>query len=96
MATNNSNATPAANAAFVVDSSYTINVTGFTYARDWAIIKGTCNGKSVSVIIGDKLSFGMQDMFMLKQSAGIKATYKGEKDSNGVMYSRFQLEEILF
>jgi hypothetical protein len=85
-----------ANATFTVGSSYSIAVTGFTYIKDYAVIKGSCNSVSVSVIIGDKKSFPMSDMFMLKDSGGIKAIFKGIKNINGVDYRQFQLEEILF
>lgn len=81
-----------------IGKSYLINITGFTYIKEFALIKGTetSTGEQVSVIIGDKLSFGMRDMFELKNSNGIKAKYAKDKPVNGVMYKQFQLEEILF
>ena len=81
-----------------IGTSYVINVTGFTYIKEFAMIKGkvTETGDSVRVIIGDKMSFGMQDMFQLKQSNGIVAKYAKDKIVNGVSYKQFQLEEILF
>lgn len=90
--------TPAANAALVIGTTYRINVTGFTYIKDWAMIKGKeiSTGQSVGIIIGDKMSFGMSDMFQLKQSAGIMAKYSKDKVVNGVTYQQFQLDEILF
>lgn len=81
-----------------IGTSYTIAVSGFTYIKEWAAIKGkeTTTGEAVTVIIGDKMSFGMQDMFQLKQSNGIVAKYAKDKIVNGVTYKQFQLEEILF
>lgn len=89
--------TPIAN-ALTVGTSYTISITGFTYVKEFAMIKGKVSetGDSVGVIIGDKMSFGMQDMFQLKQSNGIVAKYTKDKIVNGVTYKQFQLEEILF
>ena len=91
--------TNVANATTIeIGQSCTIAITGFTYIKDWAIIKGTeeTTNEKVSVIIGDKMSFGMQDMLMLKQSEGIRATYKKDKVVSGKTYKQFQLEEILF
>ena len=87
-----------ANAPLTIGTSYTINVTGFTYIKDWAMIKGkeTTTGEAIGVIIGDKMSFGMRDMFELKNSNGIIAKYTKDKVVNGVSYKQFQLEEILF
>lgn len=96
MSTTTTPTTPVANAPLVIGTSYRVNVTGFTYLKDWAAIKGTVNGTNVTVIIGDKMSFGMRDMFELKQSAGIMAKYTQDKTVNGVTYQQFQLEEILF
>ena len=81
---------------FTANEVVTVNVTGFTYLKDYAVICGTAKDKPVKVIIGDKKSFGMQDMFMLKDSNGIKASYKGIKNVNGVDYDKFSLMEILF
>ena len=85
-------------ATLTIGSSYTISVTGFTYIKEWAAIKGkeTSTGEAVTVILGDKLSFGMRDMFELKSSNGIIAKYTKDKIINGVTYKQFQLEEILF
>lgn len=88
--------TPVANAPLVIGTSYNVSITGFTYIKDWAAIKGTINGTPVTVIIGDKMSFGMRDMFELKQAGGLKAKYTKDKDVNGVSYQQFSLEEILF
>lgn len=87
-----------ANAPLTIGTSYTISITGFTYIKEYALIKGkvTENGESVGVIIGDKISFGMSDMFQLKQSNGIVAKYTKDKVVNGATYKQFQLEEILF
>jgi hypothetical protein len=81
-----------------ISTSYVIAVSGFTYIKEFAMIKGKVSetGDSVGVIIGDKMSFGMQDMFQLKQSNGIVAKYAKDKIVNGVSYKQFQLEEILF
>lgn len=91
---------PAANAATIpaleVGKSYNVNVTGFTYIKDWAAVRGTIGNENVTVIIGDKLSFGMADMFQLKHAGGIRAKYSKDKEVNGVSYRQFQLEEILF
>ena len=96
--------TPAANAAtttqlpdaLVVGKEYNVNVTGFTYVKDYALIKGTIGGEPVSVIIGDKQTFGMRDMFELKHAGGIKALYSKDKEVNGVTYRQFSLREIQF
>lgn len=92
------NATTPANAGLVIDQQYVIAITGFTYIRDYALIRGkeSSSGEAVSVIIGDKQNFSMSDMFQLKQSNGIRATYKRDKVANGVTYKQFQLDEILF
>lgn len=84
--------------ALVIGTSYTISVTGFTYIKEWAAIKGkeVSTGEAVTVILGDKLSFGMRDMFELKNSNGIIAKYSKDKVINGTTYKQFQLEEILF
>ena len=81
-----------------IGTSYNVSVTGFTYIKEWAAIKGKIveTGDDVTVIIGDKLSFGMRDMFELKQSNGIVAKYSKDKIVNGVTYKQFQLEQILF
>ena len=86
------------NSALVIGTSYKIKVTGFTYIKDWAAIKGKeiTSGEPVTVIIGDKMSFGMRDMFELKQSAGIEACYTKDKIVNGTSYAQFSLEQILF
>jgi hypothetical protein len=92
-------ATKATNVAtLVIGTSYVISVTGFTYIKDFALIKGKVSetGDSVGVIIGDKMSFGMRDMFELKNSNGIVAKYSKDKLVNGVTYKQFSLEEILF
>lgn len=91
-------ATTATTPALVIGTSYVIAVSGFTYIKEFAMIKGKVSetGDSVGVIIGDKMSFGMQDMFQLKQSNGIVAKYAKDKIVNGVSYKQFQLEEILF
>lgn len=90
----------AANAATIpaleVGKSYNVNVTGFTYIKEWAAVRGTIGNENVTVIIGDKLSFGMADMFQLKHAGGIRARYTKDKEVNGVSYRQFQLEEILF
>lgn len=90
--------TTATNVALEIGKSYLINITGFNYIGEYALIKGTeqSTGEPVSVIIGDKLNFGMRDMFELKNSNGIRARYKGEKVVKAVTYKQFQLEEILF
>ena len=92
------NSSNAANAALTLNETYTVKITGFTYIKEYALIKGVeeSTGEHISVIIGDKMSFGMSEMFMLKQSNGIKATYKKDKVANGVTYKQFQLDEILF
>ena len=82
--------------SFTIGSIYKISVTGFTYIKDYALIKGSCNSTKVSVIIGDKKSFPMSDMFMLKESEGISAKFTGVKTVNDVAYNQFQLDEILF
>lgn len=81
-----------------IGKEYNVSVTGFTYVKDWAMIKGKVveTGESVGVIIGDKMSFGMQDMFQLKNSEGIVAKYAKDKIVNGVSYKQFSLVEILF
>lgn len=86
------------NSSLVIGNSYVISVTGFTYVKEFAMIKGKVSetGDSVGVIIGDKMSFGMQDMFQLKQSNGIVAKYAKDKIVNGTTYKQFSLEEILF
>lgn len=84
--------------ALTIGEEYIIQVTGFTYVKDWAMIKGkeVSTGTSVGVILGDKLTFGMRDMFTLKESEGIKARYTKDKVVNGVTYKQFSLTEILF
>lgn len=84
--------------AITLGESYNVTVTGFTYIKEWAVIKGKIAGtdQQVQVIIGEKLNFGMRDMFELKQSNGIRATYSKDKVVNGTTYQQFQLEEILF
>lgn len=93
----------AANAAITESSNvltvgkeYNVNVTGFTYVKDYALIKGTIGSESVSVIIGDKQTFGIRDMFELKNAGGIRALYNKDKEVNGVTYRQFSLREILF
>lgn len=92
--------TPVANAPIELElgKSYLVNVTGFTYIKDWAAIKGKVSetGDNITVILGDKLSFGMRDMFELKQAGGITAKYTKDKIVNGTSYKQFQLEEIHF
>lgn len=85
-------------ATLQIGTSYTMSITGFTYIKEYALIKGkeSTTGEVMSVIIGDKLSFGMRDMFELKNSNGIRAIYRKDTVSNGVTYKQFQLEEILF
>jgi len=85
-------------AKFTKDQEYVIRITGFTYVKEWALIKGTeeSTGEKIGVIIGDKMSFGMRDMFELKNSEGIKAGFSGEKIINGKTYNQFYLTEILF
>jgi hypothetical protein len=95
------NQTVAANAApttpaLEVGKFYNVTVTGFTYIKDWAAVRGTIGTENVTVIIGDKMSFGMSDMFQLKHAGGIRAKYSKDKEVNGVSYRQFQLEEILF
>ncbi len=93
------NANNAANAATLsIGQEYVIQVTGFTYVKDWAMIRGkeVSTGTSVGVILGDKLTFGMRDMFTLKESEGVRARYTKDKIVNGVTYQQFQLVEILF
>ncbi len=97
------NATNAADAATtnstaLIGQDYVIAVTGFTYIKDYALIKGKVSetGESIGVIIGDKMSFGMSEMFQLKQSNGIVARYLKDKVVNGVTYKQFGLQEILF
>lgn len=82
--------------AFKENEIYTVSITGFTYIRDWAMVRGTINGQSVGIIIGDKMTFGMRDMFELKQSEGLRASFKKMKTVNGKEYPQFQLQEILF
>ncbi len=91
-------ATTANAASLKIGESYTMSITGFTYIKEYALIKGkeSTTGEAMSVIIGDKLSFGMRDMFELKNSNGIRAIYRKDTVSNGVTYKQFQLEEILF
>ena len=76
----------------------TASVTGFTYVKDYAMIKGVISGSNepISVIIGDKQNFGMRDMFELKNSNGIRAKYQKDKVVNGTTYQQFSLQEILF
>lgn len=96
--TNQSSGSANAENKLTTGVTYTIGITGFTYIKDWALIRGIeeTTGEKVGVIIGDKMSFGMTEMFQLKQSEGIKATYKKDKVVNGKTYRQFQLEEILF
>lgn len=91
-------ASPATTPVLTIGNDYTISVTGFTYVREYALIKGkvTETGESCGVIIGDKMSFGMSDMFQLKNSNGIVARYTKDKIVNGVSYKQFSLQEILF
>ena len=88
----------AANAALNLNQVYDVQVSGFTYIKEWAAVRGKIleTGETVTVIIGEKLSFGMRDMFELKQSNGVRAKYTKDKIVNGVTYKQFQLEEILF
>ena len=81
-----------------IGKTYLVATTGFTYIKDWAAIKGTVQetGEQITVILGDKLSFGMRDMFTLKEANGIKATYTKDKIVNGTSYKQFRLDEILF
>jgi len=90
--------TTPANAGLVIGQIYEINVTGFTYTQDYAIIKGKAvkNDEPVQVIIGDKLSFDMRSLFQLKEASGIEAKYTKDTEVKGVVYKRFQLEQILF
>lgn len=92
------NAANAANNDLIINQSYNINVTGFTYIKDYAVIKGkeASSGEQISVIIGDKQNFGMSEMFQLKAASGIRAKYRQDKTTNGTTYKQFQLEEILF
>lgn len=92
------NATTSANAELIIGNSYLMSITGFTYIKEYALVKGkeSSTGEAIGVIIGDKLNFGMRDMFELKQSNGIRATYTKDKVVNGQTYKQFQLEEILF
>lgn len=84
--------------ALEIGKDYNVQVTGFTYLKEWAAIKGKVveTGQPCTVIIGDKLSFGMRDMFELKQSNGIVARYTKDKVVNGITYQQFALQEILF
>ncbi len=74
---------------FVEGSCYAMNPTGFRYVKDFAIICGTCKGVAMQAIIGDKQSFGIRDMFQLKECTSLEVTYKGTKEVNGVVYARF-------
>lgn len=87
---------PANAGSLIVNQSYRVKISGFTYIKDWALIKGSIGGLPVGVIIGEKMSFPMKDMFMLKDAGGVTATFKRTKTINGVDYLQFQLEEILF
>lgn len=91
-------AADAAKNELVVNQDYDITVTGFTYIKDYAVIRGKeqSTGESVSVIIGEKQNFTMSDMFQLKQANGIRARYRQDKTVNGTTYKQFQLQEILF
>jgi hypothetical protein len=85
-----------ANAGLTIGQIYNINVTGFTFIQDYSVIKGkiTENDEAVSVIIGDKMSFGISEMFKLKEASGIEAKYTKDTVVKGVTYKRFQLEQI--
>jgi hypothetical protein len=82
----------------VIGKDYNINVTGFTYIKDWAMIRGKLveTGEPVGVIIGDKMSFGMRDMFTMRKAGGVIATYSKDKIVNGQTYKQFSLREILY
>jgi hypothetical protein len=85
-----------ANAGLTIGQIYNINVTGFTFIQDYSVIKGkiTENDEAVSVIIGDKMSFGISEMFKLKEASGIEAKYIKDSVVKGVTYKRFLLEQI--
>lgn len=90
---------PTANAVIdqlTIGNEYTVNVTGFTYIKDYAMIKGTIGKHPVGVIIGEKQNFGIREMMELKHAGGIKATYRKDKVVNDKTYKQFQLEEIMF
>jgi hypothetical protein len=90
------NTAPAANAALVISNQYKVKITGFTYIKDYALIKGKIGDNKVGIIIGDKMSFPMKEMFRLQKSGGCMATYKKDKEVNGTVYQQFVLDEILF
>jgi len=87
-----------ANAGLTIGHIYEIKVTGFTYTQDYAIIKGRIlkNDEPVQVIIGDRMTFDMRNLFQLKEASGIEAKYTKDTEVKGVVYKRFQLEQILF
>jgi len=85
-----------ANAGLNKGTKYNVVMTGFTYIKDWAAIRGKIGEESVTVIIGDKMSFGIREMMELKHAGGVSATYTKDKEVNGTTYKQFQLEEILF
>lgn len=89
-------AADAAKKTLEVGKEYDVNVTGFTYVKDYALIKGTIGDTQVGVIIGDKQTFGMRDMFELKHAGGIRALYVKDKEVNGATYQQFSLREIKF
>jgi len=97
-ATSAATTTVPANAGLVINTEYNVNVTGFTYIKEWAAIRGKIveTGEACTVIIGDKLSFGMRDMFELKQADHIVAKYSKDKTVNGTTYKQFSLVEICF
>jgi hypothetical protein len=84
-----------ASISLVIGKEYTLSVTGFTYVRDYALIKGTIGIHKVGVIIGDKQNFGMRDMFALKEATGVSCVYTKDKEVNGVVYQQFRLNEIM-
>jgi len=92
--------TPAADAAIalVINSEYNIIPTGFTYVRDFAVIRGKLQetGESVGIIIGEKALFPMSEMFQMKQANNVVARYKKDVVVNGVVYKNFQLVELSF
>ena len=82
----------AANAA----TSFTKQVKGFTYVKDYACITVELDGKAEKIIIGDKMNFPMSDMFQLKSAESVSFTEREPKTVNGTTYRRFSLDSINF
>jgi len=89
-------ATPATNVANATSKTFTKAVKGFTYIKDYAVITVDLDNSTQRIIIGDKLSFPMADMFMLKQAESITFTEREPKTVNNVEYRRFSLDSINF